>query len=586
MPEEISNQKKIIDELDKATNEYAASFCNKYNILGVNLDGKLYSKENFDAQWVKVNDDSSDLGNIFTDSDGKVYSYKKKDITDPKITILPKITKFLYKDKWNDPKWLELKDISSKIVDLKNKIVIKSNKVFKEEFEIKSTTFNLPVIKDSSGYYGIETGFILQISSDKKYIFDLIQNNTIIFNIFDINKNTIDIYADRTLIERVIKNLKNKQENNSELYINAITIVPNSSNYLIGFSSVNNGFYIADISNNKNDTLLWKGPYGKNNNKSDIFRIALVKNKDCSKDFLSNLISSIFKPLKESFLSLNFGSIREGLENDKLVSLKGQTFWGQKGIQELSKNTLNECSALCASISTCTGATFNSDKKYCWIRGGEGSTMPGMINDYAIVPERTQLIKKIYSLNSQLNKYSEQDIKKINDFYKTYTLNNDVSADENVNLIKRYNVLNNERNEINNIISEYQTLEEIENEMGIYITKNYYLFFIFFIIVFISFVILIFLSIDQNTKQKVGFVIADTSQKIQSVLININPFYVMFTIILFVVIIHLYNQYNTSFYNKALSLKKMTSSIIMYIMFILVIIFIVFAYYNTNIFKE
>ena len=50
------------------------------------------------------------------------------------------------------------------------------------------------------------------------------------------------------------------------------------------------------------------------------------------------------------------------------ATMQGNTFWGTGGVSEGASNTVEECQGQCSSLSTCTGATFNPDKKYCWIR--------------------------------------------------------------------------------------------------------------------------------------------------------------------------------------------------------------------------
>ena len=111
-------QNKFFNNVDKNGEIFREGFdSGTYLILGVKPDGKLYSKESFDSNWVKVNDDSSDLLAVFTGSDGKIYAYKKSDAKSisMQLKLIPYsgaggmmiITKYYEKPTWDAPNWQE-----------------------------------------------------------------------------------------------------------------------------------------------------------------------------------------------------------------------------------------------------------------------------------------------------------------------------------------------------------------------------------------------------------------------------------------------------------------------------------------------
>ena len=154
---------------------------------------------------------------------------------------------------------------------------------------------------------------------------------------------------------------------------------------------------------------------------------------------------------------------------------------------------------------------------------------------------------------------------------------------KNYSLVNQYDALNRDREKINNMIKEYQNLETTENEMGVYITKNYFLFFVFFAVVFIAIITLSMFSLDPKTSSAITFAIVDPAvTTAKAVANNVNPFYVMFGIILLVVTSYLYNQYITSFLNNAPSFKNMGQLGIVYFVFVIVIIFVAIKYFNKN----
>ena len=521
--------------------------CDKYIILGVKPDGKLYSKQNFDANWVKVNDDSNDLINIFTSSNGKVYAFKKSDIVENSIR------KYWEKSKWDASNWvpstMNITEISKPNEDL---------------FYGKSL-FNLFFIKNNTNPY---KDWFTSPTTTNGIMYQFPPNN---------NDETISIYYfNNTANCRALKLSsfgKSDFMKDYSKYVNVplstFTFRPDGS--MIGVGA-DNKFY-THPNWKELETKQWSGPYGNTDQATSIATFET----DCKEGF----ISSFFSSFVEGFSTAK--SPNYNINAPILTDIKGQAFWGTSGIKESVSNSLQECSALCSTTSGCSGATFNPDKKYCWIRGGEGSTMPGKTNDYAIVPKSTQLLKIVESLNNEIKSVNRQMQKKIDEVYGDYGKQVENRFDKNYSLINQYEYLNGEREKINNMLKEYQTLEETQNEMGIYITKNYYLFFVFFVVVFVAGITLAMSTLDQNTSSAVTFAITNPVVETSKVIANnVDPFYLMFGIILLFVIVYLYNQYITAIYNNTPSFKKMGQLGIVYLVFVIVIIFIVIQYFTKN----
>ena len=172
------------------------------------------------------------------------------------------------------------------------------------------------------------------------------------------------------------------------------------------------------------------------------------------------------------------------------ATLQGNTFWGTEGISEGASNTVEDCQGQCSSLSNCTGATFNPDKKYCWARKGEGDVIPGLDNDVAIVPKVKQYTDVLYTINTQLISLN----KKMMGMAKTSMpeLHKDRETRSNVNekLMLDYEHLMDEKKRIDMLIREYESVEDMNKNSSIFVTQKYskYITFAFF------FVILIILS--------------------------------------------------------------------------------------------
>jgi hypothetical protein len=154
------------------------------------------------------------------------------------------------------------------------------------------------------------------------------------------------------------------------------------------------------------------------------------------------------------------------------TTLQGRTFWGAAGISDSAATSVEECQALCSSDSTCTGATFNSEKQQCFTRSGQGDVAVGEDNEYAIVPELAQNAQVLQMLNQKLMDLNA----KISDTLNTMTepsKNNTTAANsQNDELKSIYNSLLAERKNIDKMLNDYTTLNEAVSDQSIYVLQN------------------------------------------------------------------------------------------------------------------
>jgi len=511
---------------------YGTTEGSPYYIIGVGNNGKLRMRKSLESNWTIVNDDAAnDLAAVCTGNDGKmiIASTTGKSV--------------FYKDTYDGPKWIGTQgnccvisvamgqDGSLVGVGTDNKLYTKPNL----NGQWKQTA--------SPGGEYVKSICIAPDGS----IF-CIGNNDAVFK-----KNS---YKDLTSGGW-------QYMGNNTCCIKAITIAPDGTFIGVGTDSQ---LYTKD--SYKNLSTNWKGPY---TNSCCVNGITTIANP--------NYNGAVFTTSKEPNYKINAPNLTE---------VKGQAFWGtgESSPDNVSGKTLQECKARCSNTPGCTGATFNLNdhqRPYCFLRKGEGDPIPALRDDYAIVPKSKQLLKIVESLNNEINSVNRQMQRKIDEVYNIYGEQVDKRFDQNYSLVNQYDTLNGEREKINDMIKEYQDLETSETEMGIYITKNYLLFFVFFVVVFIAIIILAMSSVDQNTSNAVAFsVINPAVTTAKAVANNVNPFYVMFGIILLVVISYLYNQYITAIYNNAPSFKSMGQLGIVYFVFIIVIIFVAITYFNKN----
>ena len=163
--------------------------------------------------------------------------------------------------------------------------------------------------------------------------------------------------------------------------------------------------------------------------------------------------------------------------NSKLVSIKGSTFWGTSGISSSNVSSVGQCSALCSSTSGCTGATYNSNsgtQNNCFLRSGDGDVIAGTNSQYAIVPQNKEYLLTLQNLNAQLMQVNSE----ISNFIQT---NSPVFSTQNNDRLEQYKLLQQnfeqleqERIKIATELLQFQSLNEIQGQSELTVTKNYY----------------------------------------------------------------------------------------------------------------
>lgn len=144
----------------------------------------------------------------------------------------------------------------------------------------------------------------------------------------------------------------------------------------------------------------------------------------------------------------------------EFVSLRGRVYWGKNKLKEAALQTIEECESMCASDLKCTGATFNSSKRYCWTREGEGNLNSGTSNDYAIIPKLRQNLIVLKSLNQKLIDINSEINKTLDKMYPIAQEDIKLKNQKQESLEKYYGVLLNEQMKIEKTLQEYDTIEQ------------------------------------------------------------------------------------------------------------------------------
>jgi len=163
-----------------------------------------------------------------------------------------------------------------------------------------------------------------------------------------------------------------------------------------------------------------------------------------------------------------------GFKNNKqpLVAMDGYAFNGTGVLGSSRSTTLQSCQAECASLSNCSGATFVSNR--CSLRTGDSAIVSAPKSSYAIVPKGKQLLLNMENINRELIAVNREIVTKFQMGGPIITRNIAENKTNTNKLMNNYSKLMAERNEILDLLKEYETLDTSQDENEIIIYKNYY----------------------------------------------------------------------------------------------------------------
>jgi len=381
-----------------------------YLIIGLKNDGKLYSSETLEGEWILVKDDSDNLKSICTGNDDKMII-----MSNSENNIWTKPT--WESDKWEGPITEPCcvlsvamgKDGTLVGVGMDNRLWSKS-------------TLNGTWSSTAS-----EGEFCLSVCIGPDDSIYVVGSNNHIYKKPSYKNLTTTSWEDL---------------GNNSCCVIAITIA--SDGTLLGIGTDGKLWSMDNYQDITNST--WKGPYA---NSSDFIGITTVTSNK---------------------------------KDNSFTSIQGQTFWGtgEAGNQSVyTGGDLEQCKALCAKTSGCSGATFNPsghEQPMCWLRTGEGELAKGLDTDYAIVPEAKQYLIVIESINKKLletNEKIQMSVKEEEPLYNSIKIK---ATSQNDELTQNYQQLVMERKKIEKMLSLYQDLNKLETNSNLKINQKYYTF--------------------------------------------------------------------------------------------------------------
>lgn len=170
---------------------------------------------------------------------------------------------------------------------------------------------------------------------------------------------------------------------------------------------------------------------------------------------------------------------REALNNyinalkiQKNVELQGRTWWGSSSLKEGEASTISECQTMCSLDNKCSGATFNSVKKYCWTRSGDGDISVGDESDYAIIPNHISSLKVLQTINNNLLELNEKILNEFKNIQPEVLKQNTQMSDQELLLSDYYKKLLEEKDELNKQLNEYYSVEQNNEHKTLFVEQQ------------------------------------------------------------------------------------------------------------------
>ena len=198
-------------------------------------------------------------------------------------------------------------------------------------------------------------------------------------------------------------------------------------------------------------------------------------------------------------------------DSNDLMVLKDYMYNGGKPIYQRNKiDNENRCLTICQKIKSCTGANYDKHGKFCSLIKGDGNLIE-LKGKTTIVQKGVYYSYKLQQLNNELMQLNKQISMNVSTSSSVYQQNQQQQMSQKQAIDQNYQILEEERQHINDMISEYQTLQEATNDGEINVTMYYYNYIILAFIVFLLVLLLVKYSV--TGEQKGGTIVGNRFYK-------------------------------------------------------------------------
>jgi len=198
------------------------------------------------------------------------------------------------------------------------------------------------------------------------------------------------------------------------------------------------------------------------------FNLLLIEYKDTYQKYVDVLISN----------------------DENYMEVPNSYFLGKNNLKVLANSNLLTCASSCFENNLCSGATFNKSSNECILSSGRG-TLINATNTTAITPEVLYYSKRLKELNEEMRNINKQikELSENNNVLVSET-NKEVEEQENI-LINNNQILIDDRDKIEDMTRQFQTLDAAYNDKAIMLTASYYKYIVLMFVIIFLIVLLI-----------------------------------------------------------------------------------------------
>ena len=185
---------------------------------------------------------------------------------------------------------------------------------------------------------------------------------------------------------------------------------------------------------------------------------------------LSNQFNSILTEYQSTYAEF-MNTIKSN--DTSLTTVENSAFTGSGTIKTNPVSSISDCTTACSSNTSCSGATFTTTNNNCTLSSGSGNIV-NSTNSTAIVQKGLYYTYQLQNLNQQLMDINEQINNSVNQSNTQYQNNLGQINERGQALQQNYLVLTGDRDRINIMVREFETLNEAQQNSDINVTMNYY----------------------------------------------------------------------------------------------------------------
>jgi hypothetical protein len=174
--------------------------------------------------------------------------------------------------------------------------------------------------------------------------------------------------------------------------------------------------------------------------------------------------------------------------NNSLTTISNSSYTSPLTLSNITNSSLQNCLKACSSNKSCTGATFYSKNRTCTVNGGTGNIVKAN-GSTAIVSQLLSYSYQLQQLNNQLISLNSQMLTIANSNKTAFQKSSLQNQQQDQILQQNYQVLINEREQLNQIVNDYETADQAYNNSLLIVNSNY----LSYVVLLIISLLLIFL---------------------------------------------------------------------------------------------